>query len=121
MIRLAYGDCWQHEMQPNACTPTLILTMRLTLQDFRVQVRQVKLALHVGAGVAAGQLPPCREAQIDALQAALRQHLDGTSGGRAVYVAGLPGTGAVHYAPLFMCMRLSYRFLYSILGAALGV
>jgi len=56
------------------------------------QVRQVKLVLHVGAGVAAGQLPPCREPQIDALQSALRQHLAGASG-RAVYVAGLPGTG----------------------------
>ena len=56
------------------------------------QVRQVKLVLHVGAGVAAGQLPPCREPQVDALQSALRQHLAGASG-RAVYVAGLPGTG----------------------------
>ena len=56
------------------------------------QVRQVKRVLHVGAGVAAGQLPPCREPQIDALQSALRQHMAGASG-RAVYVAGLPGTG----------------------------
>jgi hypothetical protein len=73
----------------------------------------VKLALHVGAGVAAGQLPPCREPQIDALQAALRQHLDGISGGRAVYVAGLPGTGtsslcaAVHLQAIAGCYRPS--------------
>ena len=65
----------------------------------------MKLALHVGAGVAAGQLPPCRDPQIDALQHALQQHLDGTSGGRAVYVAGLPGTGAIIYA--FRCSALS--------------
>ena len=57
------------------------------------QVRRVKLVLHAGAGVAAGQLPPCREPQIDALQSAMRQHLAGASA-RAVYVAGLPGTGA---------------------------
>ena len=58
------------------------------------QVREVKVALHVAAGVVEGQLPVCREPQIQALEGALRRQL-AASQGAALYVAGLPGTGTL--------------------------
>lgn len=56
------------------------------------------MALHVAAGVVEGQLPVCREPQIAALEGALRRQL-AASRGAALYVAGLPGTGALHTPP----------------------
>ena len=58
----------------------------------QAQVRVVRVALHVAAGVVEGQLPVCRQPQIRQLEAALRAQL-AASKGAALYVAGLPGTG----------------------------
>lgn len=56
------------------------------------KVSRAKAALHVSAAVGPGQLPLCRERQIEAVDSWLSDRLRSAQGG-SLYLSGLPGTG----------------------------